>query len=118
MKVLLKRDLYLGGVLYKASPTGTEILDEVDGKRVRLTTKEDSMKMKQYAAEMAAQGYSEIEISADEVRLPEDAEEYKGGPEGEAAREPNTMSGLTPPPPKSPPSEAIPNPNVKTTQKK
>lgn len=121
MKVVLKRDLYLGGVLYRASPTGTEIPDEIDKKKVRLTTKEDSLKMKQYAAEMAAQGYSEIEVAEDEIRLPIDAEEYKAPPEGQTATvktSPDTMSQLTPPPPMPRPTAEHPNPNVKTTQKK
>lgn len=36
MKVILRRNLYLGDILYKPHPSGTEIPDEIDGKKVVL----------------------------------------------------------------------------------
>lgn len=36
MKVILRRDLFLGGIKYEADPEGTEIPDMIDGKKVVL----------------------------------------------------------------------------------
>lgn len=44
MKVLLARNLYIGGVLYERQSLGNEIPDEVDGIKVVLWTKENKAK--------------------------------------------------------------------------
>ena len=121
MKVVLQRDLYLEGVLYKASPRGTEIPDKIGNKTVRIQTKEDTLKRKKHSADIAAQGFSEEEEPVQEnvITLPEDAKEYKEPTATSSGPAPDTLSGMTPPPPPSRPSEPPhTSSNLKTTQKK
>ena len=40
MKVILRRDLFLGGIKYEADPAGTEIPDVIDGRKVVLSDPE------------------------------------------------------------------------------
>lgn len=123
MKILLQRDLYLGGILYKSDPRGTEIPEEIGGKKVVLWTPEYDKAVRQYQKEMQEDGYTEVQIPEDEIVLPRDAKEYSPEEAGKSAPQQSvqqTLSELTKPADRSPPvSENAPvNPNVKTTQKK
>jgi len=104
MRVLLKRPLWLGGVLYPNDPRGVELPGEVDGKKVVLFSKEFRKQKREYNKEVAAQGYSDVEVAENEIVLPHDAEEYKaeGGQVGPTDKD---FFGKTRPGPKGEPIE-------------
>lgn len=119
MRVVLKKSLYLGDVLYEPDPRGVEIPETIKDaygkeKKVVLWTEEYDKLNRQRAKEMADQGYSEVKMPEDEVVLPRDTEEYEADEQKRVEKrgqkkEARTLSEMaTQPPAPGPTSRQIP----------